>query len=75
MSDKCCVINCRLNYDNEPKETVFSSSTNKKIMILDSVGLDLPIEKAGNHRKNHSYVESILNCIVTKQGLKENDID
>ena len=44
-------------------------------MILDSVGLDLSTKKAGNRRRNHAYVESILNCIITKQGLKENDID
>ena len=44
-------------------------------MILDSVGLDLSTEKAGNRRRNHAYVESILNRIITKQGLKENDID
>ena len=23
MPGKCCVFNCRLNYDNGPKETVF----------------------------------------------------
>ena len=44
-------------------------------MILDNVGLDLPTEKAGNRGRNHGYVESILNRIITKQGLKENDID
>ena len=75
MSDKCCVFNCRSNYDNGPKETVFSSPTRKKIMILDTVGLDLSTDKAGNRRRNHAYVESILNRIITKQGLKENDID
>ena len=57
------------------KKLFFSSSTRKKIMILDSVGLDLSTEKAGNRRRNHAYVESILNRIITKQGLKENDID
>ena len=75
MSDKCCVFNCRSNYDNGPKETVFSSLTRKKTMILDSVGLDLSTEKAENRQRNHAYVESILNRIITKQGLKENDID
>ena len=44
-------------------------------MILDSVRLDLSTEKAGNRRRIHAYVESILNRIITKQGLKENDID
>ena len=42
-------------------------------MILDSVGLDLWKEKAGNRRRNHANVESILSHIITKQGLKEND--
>ena len=45
------------------------------INFLDSVGLDLWAEKAWNRRRNHAYVESILNRIITKQGLKENDID
>ena len=36
-------------------------------MILDSVGLDLWTEKAGNRRGNHAYVESILNRIITKR--------
>ena len=44
-------------------------------MILDSVGLDLWIEKARNRQRNYAYVESILNRIITKQGLKENVID
>ena len=44
-------------------------------MILDSIRLDLSTDKAGNRRRNHAYVESILNRIITKQGLKENDID
>ena len=57
------------------KKLFFSSPTRKKIMILDNVGLDLWKEKAGNRRRNHAYVESILNRIITKQGLKENDID
>ena len=57
------------------KKLFFSYPTRKKIMILDSVGLDLSTEKAGNRRRNHAYVESILNRIITKQGLKENDID
>ena len=57
------------------KKLFFSSLTRKKIMILDSVGLDLSTEKAGNRRRNHAYVESILNRVITKQGLNENDID
>ena len=57
------------------KKLFFSSPTRKKIMILDNVGLDLWKEKAGNRRRNHAYVESILSCIITKQGLKENDKD
>ena len=44
-------------------------------MILDSVGLDLSTEKAENGRRNHAYVESILNRVITKQGLKKNNID
>ena len=37
-------------------------------MVLDSVG-------SGNRQRNHAHVESILNRIITKQGVKENDID
>ena len=44
-------------------------------MILGSMGLDLSTEKAKNCRINHAYVESILNRIITNQGLKEKDID
>ena len=44
-------------------------------MILDSVGLDFSTEKAGNRRRNHAYVESILNRIVANRELKENDIN
>ena len=43
-------------------------------MLLESVGLDLSTEKTGKLRRNHAYVESILNHIITKQGPKENDI-
>ena len=57
------------------KKLFFSSPTRKKFMILDSVGLDLWTEKTGNRRRTHAYVKSILNRIITKQGLKENDID
>ena len=57
------------------KKLLFSSPTRKKIMILDSIGLDLSTEKAGNRRRNHAYIESILNRIIKKQGLKENNID
>ena len=72
MPDKCCVFNCRSNYDNGPKKTFFPDE--KKDYGLrqrwkPSVG------NAENHRRNHAYVESILNRIITKQGLKENDID
>ena len=56
------------------KKLLFSSPTRKKIMISDSIGLDLSTEKAGNRRRN-AYIESILNRIITKQGLKENSID
>ena len=75
MPDKCCVFNCRSNYDNGPKETVFFFPDEKKDFDLDSDGLDLWTEKAENRRRNHAYVESILNGIITKQVLKENDID
>ena len=71
MPDRCCVFNCRLNYDNGPKETVFFFPDEKKDYILDNVGLDLSTDKAG---RNYAYVESILNRIITKQELKENDI-
>ena len=74
MPDKCCVFNCRSNYDNGPKETVFFFPDEKKDFHLDSFELDLWTEKAENRRRNHAYVESILNRIITKQGLKENDI-
>ena len=57
------------------KKLFFSSPTRKKIMILDSVGLDLWKEKSENRRRNHAYVESISNRIITKQGLKENNKD
>ena len=30
MPDKCCVFNCRSNYDNGPKETVFFFPDEKK---------------------------------------------
>ena len=72
MPDRCCVFNCRLNYDNGPKETVFFFPDEKKDYILDNVGLDLSTDKTG---RNYAYAESILNRIITKQGLKENDID
>ena len=74
MPDKCCVFNCRSNYDNGPKETVFFFPDEKKYFDLDSDGLDLWTEKAENRRRNHAYVESILNRIIAKLGLKENDI-
>ena len=48
---------------------------NKKIMIFDSVGLDLSTEMAGNRRRTHAYVERILKRVATKQGLQEDDID
>ena len=67
MPDKCCVFDCRSNYDNGPKEIVFFFPDGKKIMILDSVGLDFWTQKAGNRRRNHAYVESILNRIITKR--------
>ena len=57
------------------KKLFFPSPTRKKVMILDSVGLDLSTEKAENGRRNHAYVESILNRVITKQGLKKNNID
>ena len=75
MPDKSCDFNCRSNYDNGPKETAFSSPMRKKIMTLDSVGLDLSTKKAGNRQRNHAYVENILNHIITKQGVKESNID
>ena len=75
MPGKCCVFNCRSNYDNGPKETVFFFPDEKKDYILDNVGLDLSTGKAGNSRRNYAYVESILNRIITKKGIKENHID
>ena len=55
------------------KKPVFSSPTRKKIRILDSVGLDLWTEKAGNRRRNHAYVESILNRSITKRAQEKRD--
>ena len=75
MPNKCCVCYSQSNYDDGPKETVFSSPTRKRIVVLDIFGLELWIEKAGNRLKNHAYVESILNIIIIKQRLKENDVD
>ena len=57
------------------KKLVFSSPTRKKIMRLGSVELDLRTERAGNCRKNHAYVESILNRLVRKQWVKKKDMD
>ena len=48
----------------------------KKDYDIESIGLDLWAERAGNHRRNYVYVESIfLNRIIIKQGLKESDKD
>ena len=68
MADKCCFLIVDRTMTTVQKKLF-------KIMILDRVGLDLSTEKAGNRRRNHTYVESILNRIITKQELKENDID
>ena len=72
MPDKCSVLNCWLNYDNGPEETGFFFPNEKKIRILDSVGLDLWTEKAGNRRRN-AYVERILNCSITKRAQGKRD--
>ena len=75
MPDKCCVFNCRLNHDNGPKETVFFFPDEKKDYDIESIGLDLWTERAGNRRRN-VYVESIfLNRIIIKRELKESDKD
>ena len=57
------------------KKLFFSSHKRKKILILDSIGLDSWTEKAGNRQRNHAHAESNLNRIILKQGLKESDID
>ena len=57
------------------KKLSFFYPMNKKIMIFDSVGLDLSTEMAGNRRRTHAYVERILKRVATKQGLQEDDID
>ena len=75
MPDKCCVFNCRLNHDNGPKEIVFFFPDEKKDYDIESIGLDLWTERAGNRRRN-VYVESIfLNRIIIKRELKESDKD
>ena len=73
---KCCVFNCRLNYDSGPKETIFFFPDEKKYYDVERIGLDLWTERAGDRRRNHVYVESIfLNRITIKRGLKESDKD
>ena len=57
MPDKCCVFNCRLNYDNGPKKTAFFFPDEKKDYDM-SIGLDLWTKMAGNRRRNHVYVKS-----------------
>ena len=59
MPDKCCVFHCQSNYDDGPKETVFSCPTRKRIMVLDTVGLDLWTEKSAKRSKK--------SCIYQKQ--------
>ena len=71
-----CVFNCQLNYDNGPKKTVFFFPDEKKDYDIESIGLNLSTETAGNRRKNHVYDEStFLNHIIIKQGLKESNKD
>ena len=72
MPDKCSVFNCWLTFDNGPEETGFFFPNEKKIRILDSVGLDLWTEKAGNRRRN-AYVERILNRSITKRAQGKRD--
>ena len=57
------------------QKKLFLSSPMRKNIIINSNGLDLWTEKAGNSQRNHAYVENILNCIIIKQGLKGNNID
>ena len=38
---KCCVFNCRLNYDSGPKETIFFFPDEKKYYDVERIGLDL----------------------------------
>ena len=65
-----------MNYDNGPKETVFFFRDKKKDYDIESIGLGLWTERAGNRRRNHVDVESIfLNRTIIKQGLKESDKD
>ena len=45
-----CVFNCQLNYDNGPKETVFFFPDEKKDYDIESIGLNLSTETAGNRR-------------------------
>ena len=74
MPDKCCVFNCRLNYDNGPKKAAFFFPDEKKDYDIESIVLALWTKMAGNRQRNHVYVESIfLNRIIIKWGLKQSD--
>ena len=75
MPGKCFIFNCRSNYDDGPKETVFFFPDEKKDY---DIRLRLMLDRRRrlfDRRRNHPYVESILKHIIIKQGRKENDID
>ena len=75
MPDKCCVFNCRLNYDNSPKETAFFFPNEKKDYDLRQRWIRFVNREDWKLSKKSCIFRSILNPIITKQGLKENYID
>ena len=52
------------------KKLFFSSLTRKNIMILESFELDLWTEKAGNRRRNHTYVYEPHCCKTGTNGKR-----
>ena len=75
MPDKCCVFNCRSNYENGLKETVFFFPDEKKDYDLRQRRIRFVKREGWKPSKKSCYVESILNRTIIKQGLKKNDKD
>ena len=75
MLDKCCVFNCRSNYDNGPKETVFFFPSEKKDYDIRQHWVKLVNREGWKPSKKSCICRKQLNRIIIKQGLKENDID
>ena len=76
MPDKCCVfLIADWTMITVRKKMFFFFPDEKKDYDIESIGLDLWTERAGNRRRN-VYVESIfLNRIIIKRKLKESDKD